>query len=48
MQPAVVTLRPDNFLTVGLVVLIAYTLAVLAYQLAMRGGLVKSSQAAAS
>jgi hypothetical protein len=36
MVPAVVTLRPDNFLTIGLIVLISYTLAVLATQVGMR------------
>jgi hypothetical protein len=36
LTPAVVTLRPDNFLTIGLIVLIAYTVAVLATQLVMR------------
>jgi hypothetical protein len=36
MVPAVVTLRPDNFLTIGLIVLISYTLAVLVTQLGMR------------
>jgi hypothetical protein len=36
MSPAVVTLRPDNFLTIGLIVLISYTLAVLGTQLFMR------------
>jgi hypothetical protein len=38
MTPAVVTLRPDNFLTIGLIVLIAYTVAVLGTQLFMRSG----------
>jgi hypothetical protein len=36
LTPAVVTLRPDNFLTIGLIVLIAYTATVIAAQLAMR------------
>jgi hypothetical protein len=36
MVPAVVTLRPDNFLTIGLIVLISYTIAVFVTQLAMR------------
>ncbi len=36
MTPAVVTLRPDNFLTIGLIVLISYTVAVLGTQLFRR------------
>jgi hypothetical protein len=36
LSPAVVTLRPDNFLTVGLIVLIFYTVVVIGAQLAMR------------
>jgi hypothetical protein len=45
MVPAVVTLRPDNFLTIGLIVLVAYTVAVFATQLAMR---VRGAPAAAA
>jgi hypothetical protein len=41
MQPAVITFRPDNFLTVGLIVLIVYTAAVLAVQGLNRAGLLK-------
>lgn len=43
MEPAVVTFRPDNFLTVGLIVLIVFTAAVLAAQVAMRAGLIAGS-----
>jgi hypothetical protein len=38
-----VTLRPDNFLTVGLIILIAYTAAVLLVQLGMRAGILSGS-----
>lgn len=43
MEPAVVTFKPDNFLTVGLIVAIVYLGAVLIAQLAMRGGLLPSA-----
>jgi len=43
MEPAVITFRPDNFLTVGLIGAVVYVAAVLAVQLAMRAGLVSSS-----
>ena len=39
MDDAVITFRPDNFLTVGLIFGVVYVAAVLAAQLAMRGGL---------
>lgn len=42
MQPAVITFRPDNFLTIGLMGAIAYAAAVLLWQLAMRAGIVGS------
>lgn len=38
MQPAVITFRPDNFLTVGLIGAVVYTAAVLAVQAANRAG----------
>ena len=46
MEPAVVTFKPDNFLTIGLIVAIVYLGAVLIAQLAMRGGLISSSSTA--
>jgi hypothetical protein len=42
MQPAVITFRPDNFLTVGFIVLIAYTAAVFLAQVGMRAGIIPS------
>lgn len=47
MQPGVITFRPDNLLTVGLLGAIAYVAAVLLVQLAMRAGLLSSGPAAA-
>ena len=41
MQPAVITFRPDNLFTVGLLGVVAYLFALLLVQLAMRAGLVK-------
>lgn len=40
MEPAVLTFRPDNFLTVGLIAAVVYVAAVLLVQLAGRAGLV--------
>jgi hypothetical protein len=40
VQPAVITFRPDNLLTVGLLGAIAYVAALLLVQLAMRAGLI--------
>jgi hypothetical protein len=40
MKPAVLTFRPDNFLTVGVMALVMYLLAVGAVQIAARAGLV--------
>lgn len=42
MEPAVITFRPDNFLTVGLIVLIMFVAAVAVVQIGMRVGLVAS------
>jgi hypothetical protein len=41
----VVTFRPDNFLTVGLIILAAYLAAVLAVQALMRAGILASAPA---
>jgi len=40
VEPAVLTFRPDNFLTVGLIAAVVYVAAVLLVQLAGRAGLV--------
>lgn len=48
MQPAVITFRPDNFLTVGLIGGVVYVAAVLATQLAMRAGLLHGAPPAAA
>jgi hypothetical protein len=40
MQPGVITFRPDNFLTIGLMGAVAYVAAVLVAQFAMRAGLI--------
>lgn len=48
LQPAVVTFRPDNLLTVGLLGVGAYLGAVLVAQLAMRAGLIKPQAPAAA
>lgn len=40
MEPGVLTFRPDNFLTVGLIGAVVYVAAVLAVQLAGRAGLI--------
>lgn len=45
MEPAVVTFRPDNFLTVGLIGAVVFTAAVLLVQLAGRAGLIKLTSA---
>jgi hypothetical protein len=45
MEPAVITFRPDNFLTIGLIGLIVYVAAVLAAQGLMRAGLIPSGAA---
>lgn len=45
MQPAVITFRPDNLLTVGLLGAIAYLSAVLLVQLGMRLGIVAGAPA---
>ena len=42
-QPGVVTFRPDNFLTVGLIGAVVYVAAVLLVQVAMRGGLLPAT-----
>lgn len=42
MEPAVVTFRPDNFLTIGLIGAVVYLAAVLLAQLAMRAGLISA------
>lgn len=39
LQPGVVTFRPDNLFTVGLMVVITYGFAVLLVQVLMRAGL---------
>lgn len=41
MEPAVITFRPDNFLTVGLIGAVVYVAALVLVQLAGRMGLVK-------
>jgi hypothetical protein len=41
MQPAVITFRPDNLFTVGLLGVVAYLFALLLVQLAMRAGIIK-------
>jgi hypothetical protein len=46
MQPAVVTFRPDNFLTVGLIGAVLYVAAVLVTQLLMRAGWVRGTSPA--
>ncbi len=43
MQPALITFRPDNLLTVGLLGAVAYVSAVLLVQLAMRVGLISAA-----
>lgn len=48
MQPAVLTFRPDNFLTVGLIVLIGYTIAVLIAQGLMRAGIISPAAPASA
>jgi len=48
MEPAVITFRPDNFLTIGLIGAIAYAAAVLLWQLAMRAGIVGAIAAPAA
>lgn len=49
MEPAVITFRPDNFLTIGLIGAIMFLAAILLVQGAARFGLIKlaPSQAAA-
>lgn len=46
LQPAVVTFRPDNFLTIGLIGAIVYVAAVLVAQGLMRAGLITAATAA--
>jgi|HubBroStandDraft_5_1064220.scaffolds.fasta_scaffold3257800_1 hypothetical protein len=41
MQPAVITFRPDNLFTVGLLGVVAYLLALFVVQLAMRAGIIQ-------
>lgn len=48
MEPAVITFRPDNFLTIGLIGAIGYAAAVLLWQLAMRAGIVGTIAAPAA
>jgi hypothetical protein len=48
MEPAVITFRPDNFLTIGLIGLIVYVAAVLAAQGLMRAGVIPSSSSSMS
>lgn len=48
MEPAVITFRPDNFLTIGLIGAIVYLAAILLVQGGMRVGLVKVKQAPAA
>lgn len=48
MEPGVLTFRPDNFLTIGAMVVILYLSAVLIVQLAMRAGLLSSMAPASS
>lgn len=48
MEPAVITFRPDNFLTVGLIVVIGYTVAVLVAQGLMRAGIIAAAPAASA
>lgn len=43
MEPAVITFRPDNFLTIGLIGLIVYVAAVLAAQGLMRAGILSAT-----
>ncbi len=43
MQPALITFRPDNLLTVGLLGAVAYVSAVLLVQLGMRIGLIAAA-----
>ncbi len=43
MQPALITFRPGNLLTVGLLGAMAYAAAVLLVQLAMRVGLISAA-----
>lgn len=47
MQPAIITFRPENFLTIGLIVGIVYVAAVLAVQGLMRAGLIQGGVPAA-
>jgi hypothetical protein len=47
-RKSVLTFRPDNFLTVGLIGLVAYLFAVLVVQGLMRAGLVSSQGPAAT
>lgn len=44
LTPAVITFRPDNLLTVGLLGAGAYVAAVFAVQLLMRAGVIKPMQ----
>lgn len=43
MQPAVITFRPDNLLTVGLLGAVAYVAAILLVQGAIRLGLIAAA-----
>jgi hypothetical protein len=43
LEPAVITFRPDNFLTIGLIGGVVYVSAVILVQLAMRAGLIKAT-----
>lgn len=47
MEPGIVTFRPDNFFTVGLIMLTVYLAAVAGVQAAMRFGLVSGARVAA-
>jgi hypothetical protein len=48
MNPSVITFRPDNFLTVGLIAAVVYVAAVLLAQLLMRAGVIGGAPAAAA
>jgi hypothetical protein len=48
MQPAVITFRPDNFLTVGLMGAVLYVAAVLLTQILMRAGVISASASPSS
>jgi hypothetical protein len=48
LEPAVITFRPDNFLTIGLIGAVVYVAALVLVQLAGRAGLVKLSSPGAA